>query len=79
MADDRCAVREVRMQEDAVRDADHPADIPNRGWFAVLARLVHSLTRSGRGSGCGPCTRLMCGRGSPCCIDEQVGNRVWVA
>jgi membrane protein len=34
-----------RLREDATCDADHPGDIPERGWFDVLARLVGSLRR----------------------------------
>jgi len=33
--------------QDASCDADHPADIPERGWLAVLSRIIHSLSRNG--------------------------------
>ena len=45
MADDRCAVAAVERRNDAICDANHPADISDRGWFDVLARLARSLGR----------------------------------
>jgi membrane protein len=36
-----------RLREDATCDADHPGDIPERGWLDVLARLVASLRQDG--------------------------------
>jgi len=37
----------VSLREDAACDADRPSDIPDRGWFDVLARLARSLGRNG--------------------------------
>ena len=36
-----------RLREDATCDADHPGDIPERGWLDVLARLIASLRQDG--------------------------------
>jgi membrane protein len=33
--------------EDSVCEADHPGDITDRGWLAVLRRIIHSLAQDG--------------------------------
>jgi membrane protein len=45
--DERCAELGLRPRADATCDADHPGDIPERGWFDVLTRLAQSLGRDG--------------------------------
>src|SRR5215207_1372920 len=47
MVEERCAVPVSRLREDAICDADHPGDIPERGWLDVLARLIASLRQDG--------------------------------
>jgi membrane protein len=45
MAENRCAVAAVELRDDAICNADHPADIPDSGWFDVLTRLARALGR----------------------------------
>src|SRR3954467_6718663 len=35
------------LSEDSVCEADHPGDITDRGWIAVLRRIAHSLSSDG--------------------------------
>jgi membrane protein len=47
MLEVRHAVPALRSQVDATCDAEHPSDLSDRGWVAVLGRLAHSLRRDG--------------------------------